>query len=95
MYFAHMAAAACLCPHLAMLQRVPLTLPDPAGLQVQSSGLDALIAVRILSFGILLFVPITVGGMVILAVNYTDSYYLKSASELSVSADDYSTIFMR
>ena len=60
---------------------------------LKSAGMDALIAVRILSFGILVFLPITIGAVAILIpINYTDNYYKKSSTGMQ---DEYSTIFIR
>lgn len=62
---------------------------------LKSAGMDALIAVKILYFGILCFLPITLAAMAILIpVNYTDDYYSKTAQESGIS-DSYSTVFIR
>ncbi len=62
---------------------------------LKSAGMDALIAVKILYFGILCFLPITIAAMAILIpVNYTDDYYSKTAQESGIS-DSYSTVFIR
>ena len=62
---------------------------------LKSAGMDALIAVKILYFGIMCFLPITIAAMAILIpVNYTDDYYSKTAQESGLS-DDYSTVFIR
>ena len=62
---------------------------------LKSSGMDALIAVRVLSFGILVLLPITVAAMAILIpINYTDNYYKKSSQQAGIE-DEYSTIFIR
>lgn len=62
---------------------------------VKSSGMDALIAVRVLSFGILVLLPITIAAMAILIpINYTDNYYKKSSQQEGIE-DEYSTVFIR
>jgi hypothetical protein len=61
---------------------------------VRSAGLDALIAVRIISFGVILFLPMTVVGMaVLLPINYTSDYYKQYAEEEGM--DEYTSVFMR
>lgn len=51
------------------------------------------IAVRIISFGILVFLPITIFAMAILIpINYTDNYYKSSSSDMT---DSYTTVFIR
>ena len=60
-----------------------------------SAGMDALIAVRIISFGTLLLLPVTLAAMAILIpINYTDNYYTKD-SRTSGSSDGYTTVFIR
>ena len=62
---------------------------------LKSAGMDALIAVRILSFGILVLLPITIAAMAILIpINYTDNYYKKSSQQAGLK-DEYSTVFIR
>ena len=62
---------------------------------LKSAGMDALIAVRVLSFGIMVLFPITLAAMAILIpINYTDNYYKKSASTAGIE-DEYSTVFIR
>ena len=64
---------------------------------LKSAGMDALIAVKILYFGILCFLPITLAAMAILIpVNYTDDYYSKhGAGGSGLCATTYSTVFIR
>ena len=51
------------------------------------------IAVRIISFGILVFLPITIFAMAILIpINYTDNYFKSSSSDMT---DSYTTVFIR
>ena len=60
-----------------------------------SAGMDALIAIRVLSFGILLFLPVTIAAMAILVpINFLDDYYTKEGETMGVS-DSYTTIFIR
>ena len=60
-----------------------------------SAGMDALIGVRIISFGVLLFLPITVAALAILIpINYLDDYYIKSGQSAGVT-DAYTTVFIR
>lgn len=60
-----------------------------------SSGLDALMAVRILSFGVLLLLPITIGAMAILIpINFLDDYYQRQGSSAGFQ-DVYTTVFIR
>jgi len=62
---------------------------------LKSAGMDALIAVKILYFGILCFLPITLAAMAILIpINYTDDYYSSTAQADGLS-DTYSTVFIR
>jgi hypothetical protein len=62
---------------------------------LKSSGMDALIAVRVLSFGITVLLPITLAAMAILIpINYTDNYYKKSSQQAGLE-DEYSTVFIR
>lgn len=54
---------------------------------VRSAGLDALIGVRIISFGVLLFLPMTILGVaVLLPINYTSDYYKQMAAQVSAGA---------
>ena len=49
---------------------------------VLSAGLDALVAVRIISFGVMLFLPMTLLAMAILIpINYTSDWYQYEASQ--------------
>jgi len=51
--------------------------------------------VRIISFGILLFLPITVAAMAILVpINYLDDYYQRQSS-MDGFGDSYTTVFIR
>ena len=51
------------------------------------------IAVRIISFGILVFLPITIFAMAkLIPINYTDNYYKSSSSDMT---DSYTTVFIR
>ncbi|KAI3425049.1 hypothetical protein D9Q98_008427 [Chlorella vulgaris] len=61
---------------------------------VRSAGLDALVGIRIISFGVMLFLPMTLGGMaVLLPINYTSDYYKQIAEEEGM--DEYTSVFMR
>lgn len=61
---------------------------------LRSAGLDALVAVRIIGFGVLLFLPLTIlGAAVLIPVNYFDDWYKKEAVELGL--DEFSSVFMR
>lgn len=62
---------------------------------VRSAGLDALIAVRIISFGVMLFLPMTILSLaVLLPINYTSDYYKLSAEQDQIM-DEYTSVFMR
>ncbi|PSC69350.1 ERD4-related membrane [Micractinium conductrix] len=62
---------------------------------VRSAGLDALIGVRIISFGVMLFLPMTIGSLaVLLPVNFTSDFYKQSAEQDHVM-DEYTSVFMR
>jgi hypothetical protein len=51
--------------------------------------------VRIISFGVLLLLPLTVVGLAVLVpVNYLDDYYAKQAKQDNVG-DAYTTVFIR
>jgi len=61
---------------------------------LRSAGLDALVAVRIIGFGVLLFLPLTIlGAAVLIPVNYFDDWYKKEAVVLGL--DEFSSVFMR
>ena len=51
--------------------------------------------VRIISFGVMLFLPMTVLSLaVLLPINYTSDYYMYTATEEGVM-DEYTSVFMR
>lgn len=61
---------------------------------LKSAGLDALVAVRIIGFGVLLLLPLTIlGAAVLIPVNYTDDWY--KSGEYANSTDEFSSVFMR
>jgi uncharacterized membrane protein YgcG len=60
-----------------------------------SAGMDALIAIRVISFGILLFLPVTIAALAILVpINYLDDYYIKQGQDAGIT-DEYTTVFIR
>jgi hypothetical protein len=60
-----------------------------------SAGLDELVAMRIISFGMMLFLPVTiVVTAILLPINYTDNYYTNEAEDGNYQ-DDYTTVFIR
>jgi Late exocytosis, associated with Golgi transport len=60
-----------------------------------SAGLDALVAMRIISFGMMLFLPVTiVVTAILLPINYNDNYYTNEAEDGNYQ-DDYTTVFIR
>lgn len=62
---------------------------------VRSAGLDALVAVRIVGFGVMLFAPLTVLAVgVLLPVNYIGNFYEAQAANDGVE-DHFTTVFVR
>ena len=56
---------------------------------VNSSGLDALVFLRVAQFGTQLFVPITVLGLIMLCpMHYSQSFYIDALREMYVNATD-------
>ncbi|KAK2078620.1 hypothetical protein QBZ16_003460 [Prototheca wickerhamii] len=62
---------------------------------LRSSGLDALVATRIIGFGVTLLAPMAVLGVtVLLPINYVDDYYETSARANDLT-DRFTSVFSR
>uniref|UniRef100_A0A1D2A6U9 ERD4-related membrane protein n=1 Tax=Auxenochlorella protothecoides TaxID=3075 RepID=A0A1D2A6U9_AUXPR len=62
---------------------------------VRSAGLDALVATRIIGFGVTLFAPMTVLAVaVLLPINYGERYYASQAKADAVS-DTFTSVFIQ